>query len=84
MINKQKVLQEFVLPASQVVFWVAIGGMYAAFSRMAVDQWPVVHLWVLTVDMRLLTAIGVILLFLLMLRLFPVFYKATQKFLAKL
>ena len=84
MINKQKILQELVLPASQVVFWVLIGGLYAAFTRMAVDQWPVVHLWVLAVDMRVLTAIGVVLLFLLMLRLFPVFYKATQKFLEKL
>ncbi|HVN55250.1 MAG TPA: hypothetical protein VMT46_13030 [Anaerolineaceae bacterium] len=84
MINKRKILQEFVLPASQVIFWVMIGGLYAAFTRMVVDQWPVIHLWVLAIDMRFLTSIGVILLFFVMLRLFPVLYKATQKFLEKL
>ncbi len=83
MLNKQKLLQEVVLPASQVVFWVGIGGLYAVLTRVVLQKWPELHLGTLLVSTKILTTIGVVVLFLVMLRLFPVFYKATQKFLEK-
>jgi mannose/fructose/N-acetylgalactosamine-specific phosphotransferase system component IIC len=84
MFNKQKILQEIVLPASQVFFWVAIGGMYAALSKSILQRWPQWVLGPLKISTGILTGVGVVLLFLVMLRLFPILYKATQKFLEKL